>query len=289
MYPNQPDQQPQGYPPYPPTPSQPGMNPQNTPYPPGQPAPQFGPTQPQIDSQNPYQAPTSQPWPQPTAAPQNPWAQTAAQPTAQPLPQPVPGGVSAIEYLDQIAPKTKQGLGGFSRKQVMLFGGLLLLAFGTLAAVLLVNGSKPDIAALSQTAVAKTSALTDVSKKSQQSIKSGKLAAINSSLLIQLTGANTELSNAFAKAGVNTGKISKDIAASTSNAALLQKLDDARLNGTFDSVYSREMSYELTLLLINLQSIYTTTNSASLKSYLEATYNNIQPLQKQLAAFSSGT
>lgn len=285
MYPNQPDQQPQGYQPYPPNPQQPGINP--SPYNPAQP---FGPAAPQTPAANPFQTPQPQAWQQPAQTPPNPWAQPA---TVQPLPQQVvqsaPGGVSGIEYLDQIAPKTKQGLGGFSRKQVALFGGLLLLAFGTLAAVLLVNGSKPNIAALSQTAVAKTSALTEVSRQSQQNIKSGKLAAINSSLLIQLTGANTELTNAFAKAGVNTSKISKDIAASTSNATLLQKLDDARLNGTFDSVYSREMSYELTILLINLQSIYTTTNSASLKSYLENTYNNIQPLQKQLAAFNSGS
>ena len=278
MYPNQPDQQPQGYPPYPSNPQQPGSD--SLSYNPTQQAQPFGPTNPQTPPQS---------WQQPPQAPQNPWAeQPLTQPSPQPLAQTVPGGVSAIEYLDQIAPKTKQGLGGFTRKQVALFGGLLLLAFGTLAAFLLVNGSKPDIAALSQTAIAKTSALTDVSRQSQQNIKSGKLAAINSSLLIQLTGANTELSNAFAKAGVST-KISKEIAASASNATLLQKLNDARLNGTFDSVYSREMSYELTILLINLQSIYKTTGSASLKSYLESTYNNIQPLQKQLADFNSGT
>lgn len=280
MYPNQPDpQQPQGYQPYPPNPQQPGTSPYS-PNPTQQPQP-FGTLQPQVSQ--------PQSWQQPTTPPlQNPWAQP--QPTQsipQPFTQTVPGGVSAIEYLDQIAPKTKQGLGGFSRKQVALLGGLLLLAFGTLAAFLLVNGSKPDIAALSQTAIAKTSALTDVSRQSQQNIKSGKLAAINSSLLIQLTGANTELSNAFAKAGVST-KISKEVAASASNATLLQKLNDARLNGTFDSVYSREMSYELTILLINLQSIYKTTGSASLKAYLENTYNNLQPLQKQLAEFSSG-
>lgn len=279
MYPNQPDQQPQGYPPYPSNPQQPGSD--SLSYNPAQQAQPFGPTNPQTPPQS---------WQQPPQAPQNPWAeQPLTQPSPQPLAQTVPGGVSAIEYLDQIAPKTKQGLGGFTRKQVALFGGLLLLAFGTLAAVLLVNGSKPNIDALSQTTVAKTSALTDVSRQSQQNIKSGKLAAINSSLLIQLTGANTELSNAFAKAGVNTSKISKNIAASTSNASLLQKLDDARLNGTFDSVYSREMSYELTILLINLQSIYKTTGSASLKAYLENTYNNLQPLQKQLADFNSGT
>ena len=277
MYPNQPDQQPQGYQPYPSNPQQPGSD--SLSYNPAQQAQPFGPTNPQTPPQS---------WQQPPQAPQNPWAeQPLTQPSPQPLAQTVPGGVSAIEYLDQIAPKTKQGLGGFTRKQVALFGGLLLLAFGTLAAVLLVNGSKPNIDALSQTTVAKTSALTDVSRQSQQNIKSGKLAAINSSLLIQLTGANTELSNAFAKAGVST-KISKEIAASASNATLLQKLNDARLNGTFDSVYSREMSYELTILLINLQSIYKTTGSASLKAYLENTYNNLQPLQKQLAEFNSG-
>lgn len=276
MYPQQPGQQP----PYPP---------QQGPTPPPQPG--------QSDSQS---YPTQQPQQEP--APVDPWQmqpQPTPQPTAQPWPDQrtgtynepdvplTPNGIAPIDYLEQIAPKQKASF-GFSRKQVAILGAVILVGFIGFAAAAILQSGKPNIGAVSRQLTMRVGATSTIAKDAQKNLRSRDLHALNTSLTIQLANTNTGLATAFAEAGVIVGEI-KDAKTDDTSAETIKKLDDARLNGVFDRVYAREMSFRLSTILTHLDSIHKSTKNTKLREYLETTYKNLEPLQKQLAEYSASS
>ncbi|HMS92991.1 MAG TPA: hypothetical protein PKD28_01265 [Candidatus Saccharibacteria bacterium] len=298
MYPQQPGQQP----PYPPQqgPAPLSPQPEQPIQPQGYPAP--GPQQPQqgfapMQSPDPWQLQQpQQPQPAPVAQPQT-YPQPMPQAPAQPL-QPngtynspelplTPDGIAPIDYLEQIAPQQKASF-GFSRKQVAIAGGVILLAFLGFAIATVLQGSKPNIAALSQQVTTRVGATGFIAKNAQENLRSRELDALNSSLTIQLTNAGTGLTNAFTTAGVPVGN-AKAAEADDTSVETTEKLEDARLNGVFDRVYAREMSFRLTTIMVQLDSIHKMTDNAELRTYLETTYKNLEPLQKQLEEYSASS
>ena len=242
-------------------------------------------TPPQQDGVGPYPQQPVQPQ-QPTYSPQ-PSQQSWNMP-AEPEKPLTPDGIAPIDYLNQIATPPKQSF-GFTRKQVAIFGGILLVTFGVIAALALSRGAGPDLTEQSQRLVLKSSGLAKATEESVKSIKSRKLSALNSSLHVQLTSATTTMTEVFTSRGINVSKPSKELMAVENNTALLEKLEDASLSGVFDRVYAREMAYQLDSMLISLRSIYSATKNAELKEKLETIYNNLQPIQKQLSEFDSAT
>ncbi len=173
--------------------------------------------------------------------------------------------------------------------QVLIVGSILVVVFIILMAVLLNSAKGPGMAVQSQHLIAKTAALADATKKSQKNIKSRDLTTLNSSLTVQLISTQTSLTELLSGQGINVTKLDKEIVAAESNQTLLDKFNDAHLSGTFDRVYSREMSYELQEVLITLKSFYAASSSAKTKEQFESIYNNLEPLQKQLDEFDGAT
>lgn len=286
MYPNNQNQQPQGYQPPEQPPAVGGSQP---PFPPQQPTPtappqQYPPQQPVQPQQYPPQAPTFE-------QPQSTWAQPAPQPQPQPQPyndQPplVPEGVASIDYLDQISAKPK-GVIGFTRKQLALFGGLLLLAFGVFIVVMLNNTSGPNITQMSQKLIVRSQGLSKVAEQSKANIQNQSLGNTNSAIQVQLTSAVSSLTKSFDDAGVSVKKPSESIVAAESNAKVLEKLEDARLSGTFDRIYITEMSYQLETTILLINDIHARTNNSELKNQLKSVYDSLKPLHKQLGDLSS--
>lgn len=244
--------------------------------------------------QQPQSQPASAVQPQPSA--QSSYPQQPSPTTAPPQPNGTynspelpltPDGIAPIDYLEQIAPKQKASF-GFSRKQVAIAGGVILVAFIGIAVATILQGSKPNIAALGQQVTKRVGATKFIAKNAQENFRSRELDALNSSLTIQLTNAGTGLTNAFTAAGVPVGN-AKEAEADDTSAETTQKLEDARLNGVFDRVYAREMSYRLTMIMVQLDSIHKMTDNAELRTYLETTYKNLEPLQKQLEEYSASS
>lgn len=271
MYPQQPGPQPQGPPPTPPT-----GQPQGYPGQPMQP--------PQATPADPWQLTPQQQPPQPSPAPLQPWQQPT---TGYPAPQVplTPDGIAPIDYLDQIAPKQKAAR-GFSRKQVGIIGGLILLGFIGFAIISVLQGSKPNIAGMSQQVTTRTATTAFIAKESQKKLRSRDLSALNTTIALQLTGSSASLTEAFAKAGVVVGN-AKEAKADDTSEDTTKKLEEARLNGIFDRVYAREMAYRLTTIMLQLDAIHKTTTNAELRAYLETTYNDLKPLQEKLAAYDA--
>lgn len=221
---------------------------------------------------------------QPSPAPQQPWQQPT---TGYPAPQAplTPDGIAPIDYLDQISPKQKASM-GFSRKQVGLIGGLILLGFIGFAIITVLQGSKPNIAGMSQQVTTRTATTAFIAKESQSKLRSSNLSALNSTIIIQLAGSSSSLTEAFTAAGVAVGD-AKAATQDDTSVETTQKLEDASLNGIFDRVYAREMAYRLTTIMLQLDAIHKTTNNAELKSHLETIYNDLKPLQEKLASYDA--
>lgn len=230
--------------------------------------------------------PQQQPPQQPTQ-----WGQPVSQPLYQPQQQPqqlTPDGMASIDYLNQIATPKKNRF-SLNRTQTLMLGGVLIVLFGILMVVLLSRSSGPSLTAKSQHFVARTAAITEVTKQSQKNIKSRDLSTLNSSLTIQMASAQSSLTEVFTEQGINTSKLDKKVLTAESNTALLDKLNDARLSGIFDRVYSREMSYELQNILITLKEFHSLSSNSKTKEQFESIYNNLEPLKKQIDEFSGAT
>ena len=74
---------------------------------------------------------------------------------------------------------------------------------------------------------------------------------------------------------------------SESNEKILAKLEDARLNAIYDRSYARELSYQLETTMSLMRQIYNKTKNKDLKTFLEESYNNLEPIQKQFSDFNT--
>ena len=220
-------------------------------------------------------------------AQQQTWQQTPGTAYNDPSAPLTPDGIAPIDYLNQIAPKEKVSF-GFSRKQVAIVGGLILLGFVGFAIATVLQGGKPNISALSQQVTTKIGATTVIARESQKHLRSRELDALNSSLSIQLTNAGTGLTNAFTEVGIAVAPI-KDAKVDDTSEETNTKLEEGRLNGMFDRVYAREMAYRLSTIMLQINTIYLMTDNAKLKEHLETTYKSFEPLRKQLEEYSATT
>lgn len=188
-----------------------------------------------------------------------------------------------IDYLNQIAaPPPKKSL--FDRKLLVVIGiGVVLLVI-IMVMSLLSSGSN-NVDRLTHLA-ARLQTLQQVSQDASQNIKDSSLESTNSSLTILLANANRDALTQIDNAGGKSTSLNKTIVAEESGTDLKNELEDARLNATFDRNYARDMDYQLQTVLVLLQDINSRTNSTSLKNFLSQTYNNLQPIDKQLKAFN---
>jgi len=191
-----------------------------------------------------------------------------------------------IDYLNQIAPAPqKPGLNKRSLLMVVILIGVVLTI--VISFVVFISnasgGPKTDM----QTLAIRMQSLQKVADTSQKNIKSSSLRGVNSNLKSFLSNANRDIVDPLAANKIDIKKLDKKLVAKVEADTLKADLEDARLNATFDDTYAREMSYRLTTLSILMESIYNTSHSKSLKDFLVATDDNLQPIKKQLDEFNS--
>ncbi|MDO4684805.1 MAG: hypothetical protein Q4B06_03825 [Candidatus Saccharibacteria bacterium] len=265
----------QGYPAQPTTPATPPAN-------------WYKPPEKEVDTRpasvDEYLGRTTQATPQPQAA-----APTQAQPTP---PGTVPGqvinGQYAVDYLGGIAPQQSQNavkIGGkLIDKKLLLFGGGGAIAL-LLAAALFLFTPKPEAASTLNESSFYGSLLTtsDITKKAGKNIKSSKLRGTNSAFTSLMVGAASEMEQPLSKSGIDPKKLQPSAKKPTKNdQKLIQTLEDARLNATYDRVYTREMQYRLRTMLITLDRIEKINSRQSMQEYVKNTRPKLQSIQKSL-------
>lgn len=206
-------------------------------------------------------------------------------PTQQPAPAPQ-GPQYSIDYLNQIAPKPqKQGLN--NKLFLALIGGGLLIALIVLVLTLTNSGSGPT--QKMETFAARVQSLEKITADAQINIKSNDLRGTNSNLSLFLTNTDQGMTTPLKNNNVDVQNLDPTILASVKSDgdALTAKLEDARLNAVFDRTYAQEMIYQLSTLHTLMSSIYLSSNSKSLKDFLQTTDQTLTPIQKQLEAFNA--
>jgi len=191
-----------------------------------------------------------------------------------------------VDYLNQIAPQQKKK-GLSNRLFLFIAGGGLLLAI--IVGIFALTSSNTGPTQKMQTLAARLTTLHDISDKAQKSIKSSDLRSINSSLTIILTNANRDIAAPLSKVGVDVTKLDSKVKSAEDGATLSQTLENARLNAVYDRTYAREMAYQLETVVALMQEIYSSTNSKSLKEFLESTNTNLDPLKTQFNSFNAST
>lgn len=192
----------------------------------------------------------------------------------------------SIDYLNQIAPKEKRSF----KNDKMFFGiigGGLLLALIVGAMALSKAGSGPTVTIQLENLTAQLITLQKIATKANTTIQSDTLQSINANLAIQLTNANQAIGVPLKNNNVNAAAIPASITAANADTDLVSKLTDAQLNAVFDRVYSTNMAYEVDAVLIQMRSIEKQTTSKSLKSFIDSTTSNLQPIETQLQNFAN--
>lgn len=136
--------------------------------------------------------------------------------------------------------------------------------------------------------VYRVQALTKLTKDSSKTIKSSELRALSASTTSILTGAEQESTAVLG--AVNLKKLPSEPKTDPVTAEFTElgtKFNDARLNVTFDRVYSREIGYQLAKIRAEMSSLYASSKNNNLRTYLEKTDSNLKPLVTQYNAFNN--
>lgn len=188
-----------------------------------------------------------------------------------------------IDYLNQIAPKATPKISPFRGKPIIAYGLIAIIVLIILISIgNLFNGVNPS-EQLAARLIATQSVATDADSK----IKSEQLLNFNSNLNIYLINTIRDIAPILAKDNIDTEKLSSSVTSAESTTQLMATLEDARLNAEYDRTYAREMSYKLDTILTLMRQIYENTGNSDLKTFLENSYKNLVPTQKQFADFNA--
>lgn len=192
----------------------------------------------------------------------------------------------SIDYLNQISTQPKKS-GMNDRFFLFIVGGGLL--FAIIVGLILLTSSSNGPTQKMETLAAQLQTLQTISSQANANIQDDSLSATNSTLTLLLTNINLNIAAPLKTNGVDVTKIDKAISNAENGAALTQTLENAKLNAVYDRTYAREMSYQLATVIALMKEIYNDTHSTSLKTFLNTTYLNLQPIQTQFANFTDPT
>ena len=192
--------------------------------------------------------------------------------------------IYSVDYLNQIAPQApKKNV--LSRLQVIIIvvvGGIVLLTI----ILSLVLASSHNVEPAKQLA-ARLQSTEIIVGNAQSKLKSSQLRTLNSNLKIYLTNTNRDISVPLLQVGINVAQLDKKLVASEAGTDITNKLEDARLNATYDRIYALEIASQLDTIVELMRQVNDSTNNQSLKAFLDSAYTNLKPTQKQFAQFNA--
>jgi hypothetical protein len=191
---------------------------------------------------------------------------------------------SAADYLNQISPQApkKRFLG---RKELIVASVLaaLVLLVVILAVALNAGGGTNTPKQLAARLISTQTIVDDAQSK----LKSTELRTLNSNLSIYLTNTNRDIIEPLAAVKVDIKKIDKSITTAEAGTDITARLEDARLNATYDRTYAREIAYQLEKIGALMRQLYTSTKSVKFKTFLDGAYTNLAPTQKAFETFNA--
>jgi len=203
------------------------------------------------------------------------------QPTGQPQ---TPPPQFDSNYLDQISTPVRQKTLNPMLLWAMIGG--VVLAVVILALVLLSSGAPSQTERISNL-LARTQSLKTLTQDSVKTVKDSKLRAANGSLTTILSGMENEFTTYLTSSGEKTQKRPNDDPIAVEFATVSEKLEEARLNERFDTVYAREIAYQIKKIRSEFSTIYDDVKSESFKEILAKEDKNLEDLNTDFAAFNT--
>lgn len=203
-------------------------------------------------------------------------------------------GQYAVDYLGGIAP-TDSGstvsLAGKRFSKKVLFIGIGGVAALLLAGALLVLSPKPQAATtLNQSTLYVSMVDTaDVTKDSSKKIKDSKLRALNSSLTALLNGSVKQMEDPLEKSGATPSQLSSSAKKPPyKDEKLRAKLEDARLLGTYDRVYVREIDLKVDTMLITMERVKKNNSRESMQKFVDSNIPKYKDFLQSLKELDEG-
>lgn len=190
----------------------------------------------------------------------------------------------SIDYLNQIAPQAPKRQFDPKLKLIAIILGVATIVTILLVIVTSLGGTSKN--SLQQLA-ARLAATETIATDAQANLKSSELRSLNGSLKILLTNTNRDITAPLKLNGIDAANLDKATIAKENGNTIKQSLENARLNATYDRTYAREMSYQLETIVLQMQQLYKDTSSESLKTFLNTSYKNIQPIQKKFSELNA--
>lgn len=185
------------------------------------------------------------------------------------------------EYMGQPVPvptKMPPAGRGLSSRMLMLIG-LLLVA--VLAGVGLIVANQDKSGPLSQRLTYRLEALEDILNDGKKNASSDKLNKVTGEASILLIGDMAALEAVMPEV---KGKKPAAIVDAESSKPSLERLKTAKINGTFDTAYTSELTTKLEATSALTRELHEKSRSKKLREALNTMYQHLAQIQKDLAA-----
>lgn len=199
--------------------------------------------------------------------------------------QPAPTG---IDYLNQIAPPPQPA--GFDRKSKIIMAVLGAIGVLSLVFILMMStGQTADDSSTPMKIAARLQKLETIATKYNDKLRDSDLQMANSSLVAVLMTANQSIAEPLAAVSVDAKKKAKEIAALDPSTEIEEDLDDKFLTtgGMLDTHYGTTMNSQLVDTIMIMKRLSSSTNSKSMKEFLNKNITDLETLQKQFEKFSA--
>ena len=191
----------------------------------------------------------------------------------------------SIDYLNQIAPQTRQKT---LPTKFILIGVVIAAIIAAFLFIGIALNGRPSTSEQVTNLYARLTTLQTITSTEQRDLKDTQLRATNSSLSLLLTNSIRDIGKTLTTGSSTSVKIPQTLTDSEKAYAqkLTDKFTDAKLNVELDSTYAREMAYQLNLAHTMMKSLYNGTSSQSTKTLLQQTSDTLTPLQQTFSDFS---
>jgi len=164
-------------------------------------------------------------------------------------------------------------------------GQMLLILVALLVAVLLgvvlVVANQDKSGPLSQRLTYRLDALQDILKDGKKNANSDKLRKITSEASILLVGDTTAVESTVPKV---KGKKPAAVVDAEDSKPSLERLKEAKINGTYDNAYTSELTTKLESTSALTRELYDESHNKKLREALNVMHQHLAQLQKDLAS-----
>ena len=190
---------------------------------------------------------------------------------------------SPMDYLNQISTPTPQK----TLNPIVLWaaiGSVIVIAIVVFMMVLSSGTGNNDRIT---TIAAQLNALKTVSKDATENIQGSDLRTLNSNFSLTMTNVTRDMTDTVTTLGGSTDENnSKVVVVTNDTKAMTDRLEDARLNSTYDRTYAREMAYYLKKLHTEMSELYTSTQSESAHTFLKKADSDISSFTESFANYN---